>query len=137
MAASRWRVCTAWWSHALMLPTSLFVLIYALGNLSGVVSWVMALAAGVLWWLGILRDHAKDDIPYLQKHIQLLRRVVSRLDAAAAMFDDPFRIPGDHPARGFLASRSAYAKLLACLEECEKRSCQRLRVWPLKPQQAS
>jgi len=119
------------WCHALMLPTTLFVLTYTLGNLSGVVSWVWALAAVVLWWLGVLRDHAKDDVPYLQKHILLLCKVVSRLAAAAAMFDDQFQIPADHRAREHLSPRPSYAKLLESMEERERHLCQRLRVVPL------
>lgn len=43
MATSRWRVCVAMWFQAVVLPGALAFLIYHLGNMTGVVSWVLAL----------------------------------------------------------------------------------------------
>jgi hypothetical protein len=116
------------WCHLFMLPITLLVLIYFLGNLSGVAGWVLGFAAVVLWWLGVLRDHAKDDVPYLQKHLLLLQGVVRELSAAGESLRSHYNVPDSHEVWGYLASRQDYAELLARMKEREKRLCQRLRL---------
>jgi hypothetical protein len=50
------------------------------GSGIGWVSWVMAVAAAAVWWLGVIRDHQKDDQKYLQGNLQMVRKLSRWLD---------------------------------------------------------
>ena len=56
----------AFYSQLLVFCTVAYSL---LKSWPGVVSSVMAVAAAFVWWLGVVRDHQKDDVKYLQGHI--------------------------------------------------------------------
>jgi hypothetical protein len=48
---------------------NVFVAYSLLKSWPDLVSSVMAVAAAFVWWLGVVRDHQKDDVKYLQGHI--------------------------------------------------------------------
>lgn len=84
MISSRVRVSVAFYSQVLAFLLALAVLIY-LRSWPGVVSYAMAVAATVVWWLGVVRDHQKDDIKYLQGHISVVAQHVVKMQALVAL----------------------------------------------------
>jgi hypothetical protein len=57
---------------------------------------VLALMAAAVWWLGVIRDHHKDDLRYLQANIQLVQKLkdvvcdlVAQLRAMTAQLGPP------------------------------------------------
>jgi len=59
---------------------------WQLGNWSGVGSWVMTVGTAPGWWYSVIRDHQKDDLPYLQRQIELISKHLQTLGA--------MRVPG-------------------------------------------
>lgn len=127
MATSRWRVCWAMWFQAVVFPVALFVLVYYLGSMTGVVSWVLGLGGVVVWWLGVFRDHQKDDVAFLQKHIKLVREIVSKQEAAANLLTERWGIPVGHAALDHLTVVQ-YKALLDDMLQREKYLCSRFHM---------
>lgn len=136
MVTSRWRVCLAFWFQALVFPTALFVLTRSLGNMPAVVSWVVAVGGVLVWWLGVFRDHQKDDVVYLQKHIPQVGSIVCTLEAVRKDLGEVWGL-SDPSETIQHASRclSDFRALLCELKEREEIVRKRFRLLPPGKQQ--
>jgi hypothetical protein len=108
------------------------VLMRVLSSWSGVVGYAMAVAAAVVWWLGVVRDHQKDDLKYLQGHISVVAKHVENLQALvqhlgqASVSSEATSLCGEATA----ICRS-FQDLLAKLQQRESRICRRFHNLPV------
>jgi hypothetical protein len=72
MASSRVRVCVAFYSQLAVFVAAPTIYRTLLHSWPGVVACGMALATTLVWWLGVFRDHQKDDLKYLQGHTSVV-----------------------------------------------------------------
>ena len=91
-----------------------------------IVSLVMAVAAAVVWWLGVVRDHQKDDVKYLQGHVVMVGKDVQELEHICThlqRFEQ--RLDGSHALVAGTSLCDDFQKLLAQLQQREQRICKR------------
>lgn len=76
MVSSRWRVSLAFYCQVLAFTLGP----YFLGSLLSL-GYVLALTTAFVWWLGVHRDHQKDDLKYLQSHLSMVAQQLKQLEA--------------------------------------------------------
>jgi hypothetical protein len=128
MVSSRWRVAVAFYSQLLVFCT-VFVAYSLLKSWPGVVSSVMAVAAAFVWWLGVVRDHQKDDVKHLQGHIVVICKDVQKLEGVCTQLQG---LPEASSALGTATTLcSKLQKLRVQLQQREQRICKRFCALPV------
>lgn len=126
MISSRLRVCVAFWYQAVVLTVALLIQLLHQGNRPGLVSSMLALGGVLLWWMGVIRDHQKDDVAFLQKHIQLVKNIISKQQAAERVVT-AWTISDEDEAWAHLQIEP-YITLLKDMSQREKCLCGRFRM---------
>jgi hypothetical protein len=80
MASSRVRVCVALYSQLVAFVAAPIIFRTLLYNWPGVLASGAAVATALVWWLGVFRDHQKDDLKYLQGHISIVAAQLVKLE---------------------------------------------------------
>jgi hypothetical protein len=129
MVSSRWRVAVAFYSQWLVFCT-VFVAYSLLESWPGVVSSVMAVAAAFVWWLGVVRDHQKDDVKYLQGHIVVICKDVQKLEGVCTQLQG---LPEASSALGKSTTlcSAKLQNLRVQLQQREQRICKRFCMLPV------
>ena len=86
MASSRWRVCVAFYSQLILFLVAGFV-----SKAFHTWTYAAALATALVWWLGVVRDHQKDDLKHLQTLIGVVGGELQALQACLEAVDDAAR----------------------------------------------
>jgi hypothetical protein len=89
----------------------------------------MAVAAAFVWWLGVVRDHQKDDVKHLQGHIVVICKDVQKLEGVCTQLQG---LPEASSALGTATTLcSKLQKLRVQLQQREQRICKRFCALPV------
>jgi hypothetical protein len=128
-------VAVAFYSQ-LLVSCTVFVAYSVLKSWPGVVSSVMAVAAAFVWWLGVVRDHQKDDVKYLQGHIVVISKDVQKFSVSTEgmCYILCTQLQGLPEASSALVDAttlcSEFQKLRVQLQQREQRICKRFCALP-------
>lgn len=130
MASSRLRVAVAFYTQLLVFTGAAFVL-------GALFSWayVLALTTALMWWLGVYRDHQKDDLKHVQNHISVVVRQLKRLQAFLPLLEGVERqlqqqegVQRVHALRGQCRTTcDKLQRLLDGMRQREASMCRRFR----------
>lgn len=107
MASSRMRVCVAFYSQLAVFVAAPTIFRTLLHNWPGVVACGMALATALVWWLGVFRDHQKDDLKYLQGHISVVAEQLVKVQPDLEQFTSGLQLLEERTRDGLQQRGSA------------------------------